>query len=144
MLKKIPKILSPDLVRILMEMGHGDELVLADAHFPGHALHSRVIRYDGINIPPLLEAILEVLPLDQYAEHQAILMSVVPGDTVVPVIWERYKQILAATDTEARITFEERFDFYTRSKSAYAIIVTGEEAQYGNIILKKGVIKISQ
>lgn len=141
MLKKIPKLLSPDLVRALMEMGHGDELVLADANYPGHALHSRVIRADGLGISALLAAILELLPLDHYAEHQAVLMAVVPGDSTIPVIWEDYKQIIAGSDPEAIIAYEERFAFYERSKSAYTIVVTGEEALYGNIILKKGVIE---
>ena len=144
MLKKIPKLLSPELVRILMEMGHGDELVLADANFPGHALHNRVLRYDAIGIPKLLEAILDLLPLDHYASHQAALMAVVPGDNEVPVIWDEYRKIIASSDEKAVITYEERFDFYTRSKSAYAIVVTGEEALYGNIIIKKGVINSNE
>ncbi|OKP94299.1 L-fucose mutarotase [Paenibacillus sp. P46E] len=143
MLKKIPKLLSPELVKIMMEMGHGDELVLADANFPGHALHSRVIRCDGLGIPELLAAVLELLPLDHYADHQAALMSVVPGDPTVPVIWDTYKDIISGFDEDAQISHEERFAFYTRSKSAYAIVITGEEALYGNVILKKGVIKSS-
>ncbi|ULO06118.1 fucose isomerase [Paenibacillus sp. 19GGS1-52] len=141
MLKKIPKLLSPELVRILMEMGHGDELVLADANYPGHSLHSKVLRYDGIGIPQLLDAILELLPLDHYASHQAAFMSVVAGDPTEPVIWSTYEAILAKHDEDATIEYEERFDFYNRSKQSYAIIVTGEEALYGNVILKKGVIK---
>lgn len=140
MLKKIPKILSPDLVHALMKMGHGDEIVLADANFPGHSLHANVIRCDGLGIPPLLEAILELLPLDPYAEHQAALMSVVPGDPVVPTIWDTYREIVARHDASATLAFEERFDFYERAKSTYAVVMTGEEALYGNIILKKGVI----
>ncbi|MEJ8305058.1 L-fucose mutarotase [Saccharibacillus sacchari] len=140
MLKKIPKILSPDLVHALMKMGHGDEIVLADANFPGHSLHSNVIRCDGIGIPPLLDAILELLPLDPYAEHQAALMSVVPGDPVVPTVWDTYRGIVASHDASATLAFEERFAFYGRAKSAYAVVMTGEEALYGNIILKKGVV----
>lgn len=141
MLKKIPKVLSPELVRVMMEMGHGDELVLADANFPGHALHSRVIRYDGVGIPELLTAILELMPLDHYAEHQVALMAVVEGDVTVAIIWSTYADILAKYDGQAVIQHEERFDFYHRSRQSYAIIVTGEEALYGNVILKKGVIK---
>lgn len=141
MLKKIPKLLSPELVRMMMEMGHGDELVLADANFPGHALHSRVIRYDGVGIPELLDAILELMPLDHYAEHQVALMAVVEGDETVPVIWSTYESIIAKHDGQAVIRQEERFDFYNRSKNSYFIVVTGEEALYGNVILKKGVIK---
>ncbi|MEK3770707.1 L-fucose mutarotase [Paenibacillus sp. FSL R5-0887] len=141
MLKGIPKLLSPELVRILMEMGHGDELVLADANYPGHSLNPRVLRYDGIGIPELLDAILELLPLDHYAEQQVAFMAVVAGDPTVPVIWSTYETIIAKHDAEATIKQEERFDFYNRSKQSYAVIVTGEEALYGNVILKKGVIK---
>lgn len=141
MLKKIPKLLSPELVRVLMEMGHGDELVLADANYPGHALHSRVIRYDGTGIPALLDAILELLPLDHYAPHQAAFMAVVEGDPMVPEIWSTYEAILAQHDEAATIEYEERFAFYNRSKQSYAIVVTGEEALYGNVIIKKGVVK---
>lgn len=141
MLKKIPKLLSPELVRILMEMGHGDELVLGDANYPGHSLNSRVLRYDGIGIPELLDAILELFPLDHYAEQQVAFMAVVDGDPTVPIIWSTYETIIAKHDADAMIKYEERFDFYNRSKQSYAVIVTGEEALYGNVILKKGVIK---
>jgi L-fucose mutarotase len=140
MLKKIPKLLSPELVRVLMEMGHGDELVLADAHFPGHALHNRVLRYDGTGIPVLLDAILELLPLDHYVPHQAAFMAVVEGDPSVPEIWSEYEAILAKHDGAATVEYEERFDFYNRSRQSYAVVVTGEEALYGNIIIKKGVV----
>lgn len=140
MLKKIPKLLSPDLVRTLMEMGHGDEIVFADANFPGHSHHARTLRCDGIGIPGLLDAVLELLPLDRYAEHQAALMAVVPGDPTEPVIWETYAEIVARHEPEAVTVTEERFAFYERAKRAYAVVVTGEEALYGNIILKKGVI----
>lgn len=143
MLKKIPKLLSPDLVRTLMEMGHGDELVLADANYPGHALHSRVLRADGIGIPRLLDAILELLPLDHYAPAQAAFMAIAEGDPTVPVIWDTYKEILTRHDPAVQVEYEERFDFYDRSKHSYAILITGEEALYGNIILKKGVISPS-
>jgi len=139
MLKKIPKVLSPELVKLMMEMGHGDELVLADANFPGHSLHSRVVRCDGIGVPELLQAILELLPLDHYAEHQAVLMSVVPGDTA-PAVWEEYRSILRRFDPEAAVGQEERFAFYERSGRAYTVVMTGEGAPYGNLILKKGVV----
>jgi L-fucose mutarotase len=141
MLKKIPKLLSPELVHVLMEMGHGDELVLADANYPGHSLHSKVLRCDGVGIPELLDAILELLPLDHYVEHQVAFMSVVEGDSTVPEIWSTYETILSKHDDVATVEYEKRFDFYDRSKRSYAIVVTGEEALYGNVILKKGVIK---
>lgn len=140
MLKGIPKLLSPELMRVLMEMGHGDEIVLADANYPGHSMNTRVLRYDGIRVPELLDAILELFPLDHYAEHQVAFMSVVEGDTSVPIIWTTYEAIIAKHDAEATIQYEERYDFYNRSKQSYAILVTGEEALYGNVILKKGVI----
>lgn len=140
MLKKIPKILSPETVKILMEMGHGDEIVLADANFPAETLGSRVIRADGIEMPKILDAILELFPLDHYSDYQVSLMQVVPGDNVVPEIWEVYKEIIKKYDQNILIKEIERFDFYKKSKNAYAILITGETALYGNIILKKGVI----
>ncbi|MBY9077343.1 L-fucose mutarotase [Paenibacillus sp. HN-1] len=140
MLKKIPRLLSPELVKALMEMGHGDEIVLADANYPAHSHHSRVIRMDAIGIPDLLSAILELLPLDHYADHQLCLMEVVAGDTTVPSVWRQYEDIVAEHDDDAIFTKQERFNFYSRSQTAYAIVVTGETALYGNIILKKGVL----
>ncbi|WP_438434071.1 RbsD/FucU family protein [Gorillibacterium sp. sgz500922] len=139
MLKKIPKQLPPELVKRMMEMGHGDELVLADANFPGHALHSCVVRCDGIGVPELMQAVLELMPLDHYAPHQAARMAVVPGDSA-PAIWEEYRRILAEYDAEASIGEEERFAFYERARSAYVVVLTGEQAPYGNLILKKGVV----
>lgn len=141
MLKNIPKILSPDLVKYLMEMGHGDELVIADANFPAHRIGQRVIRVDGHGVPVILDAILELLPLDSYSDYQAGLMQVVPGDPTVPVIWDEYKQLLEKHSPEHHAIKEiERFAFYEQAKDAYLVIQTGEEALYGNIILKKGVL----
>ncbi len=139
MLKGIPKIISPELLKILAEMGHGDELVIADGNFPAETLGRRVIRADGHRAVELLSAILELIPLDSYAEETMILMQVVPGDAVQPTIWEAYKTI-GARDPACRLGFEERFAFYERARGAYAIVATGEEALYANIILKKGVI----
>lgn len=139
MLKGIPKILSPELLKILSEMGHGDELVLADGNFPSEAYGRRVVRADGHGACELLAAILQLVPLDSYAEENFILMEVVPGDDVRPVIWERYAEI-AAADPNCRTGHEERFAFYERAKNAFAVVATGEEALYANIILKKGVI----
>ncbi len=141
MLKKIPKSLSPELIKIMMEMGHGDEILLADANFPGNTFGQRVIRADGLPITKLLDDVLELLPLDTYSEYQSILMEVVKGDTVVPVVWDSYKEILNKHHKDVTIKQLERFDFYEQSKTCYAVVVTGEEALYGNIILKKGVIK---
>lgn len=141
MLKNIPKILSPDLLKILCEMGHGDELVIADANFPAESCGQRVVRADGHGGAKMLEAVLSMIPLDTYAKENFVLMQVVEGDNVRPTIWEEYKKIAAAKDPNVRAGFEERFAFYERAKKAYAIVATGEEAVYANIILKKGVIQ---
>lgn len=140
MLKEIPKILSPDLVKYLMEMGHGDELVIADANFPAHRIGQRVIRCDGHGVPIILEAILKLLPLDSYSDYQAGLMQVVAGDPTIPVIWEEYKALLHQHHENVQIKEFERFAFYEQAEKAYLVIQTGESALYGNIILKKGVI----
>ncbi|MDO4432732.1 MAG: L-fucose mutarotase [Aerococcaceae bacterium] len=140
MLKKIPRNLSPELVKILMEMGHGDEIVLSDANFPAHRLGQRVVRADGLGVPELLESILELLPLDTYSTYQIGLMEVVPGDTTVPVIWDTYRDITEKAHPNFQEKQIERFAFYEQAKEAYAIVLTGETALYGNIILKKGVL----
>lgn len=140
MLKKIPKNLSPQLVKLLMEMGHGDEIVLSDANYPAERLGKRIVRADGIKVPELLDSILELFPLDTYSDYQVALMQVVPGDDVVPVIWDTYKEIIDQHYQNATIKEVERFAFYEQSKEAYAILITGETALYGNIILKKGVV----
>ncbi len=141
MLKNIPKILSPELLKTLCEMGHADEIVIADGNFPGAALAQRLIRADGHGVAELLEAILKVFPLDPYNDKQAYLMEVVPGDDYVPEIWDEYAKILDAGAAEdVAIGHIERFAFYERAKKAYAVIQTGEAALYANIILKKGVV----
>lgn len=141
MLKGIPAIISPELLKVLMEMGHGDEIVLADANFPAVSNAQRLIRADGHSIPALLQAILQLFPLDTYVQSAVAVMEVVSGDTYKPVIWEDYRQILQLSGEKFR-DFEcvERFAFYERSRKAYAIVATGETALYGNILLKKGVI----
>lgn len=141
MLKGIPSIISPDLIKILMEMGHGDEIVLADGNFPSASHAERLIRCDGHGIPELLTAILDLLPLDTYVEQPVIGMAVVPGDPVEPIIWKRYEEIIYdQCKYSVPIGYIERFDFYERTKKAYAVVATSEQALYGNIILKKGVI----
>jgi len=141
MLKGIPSILSPDLLKVLMEMGHGDEIVLADGNFPAASHAQRLIRCDGHAIPELLDAILTFFPLDTYADHAVALMEVVPGDPVVPVIWDEYRALIATHDPQAgELKQVERFAFYERAKQAYAVIATGESALYANLILKKGVV----
>lgn len=141
MLKKISKILSPQLVKILMEMGHGDEIVIADGNFPCHTISQNVVRADGLSGTEVLRAIMELLPLDTYSDHQVFLMEVVPGDDYTPEIWNTYRSILQRSDEPHSIGYIERFAFYERAKRSYAVIATGEEALYANIILKKGVVK---
>jgi L-fucose mutarotase len=141
MLKLIPKILSPDLLKIIMEMGHGDEIVIADGNFPSASIAQRLVRLDGHDIPDILEAMLRLFPLDSYVDRPVGLMAVTPGDPYKPVIWEEYKKIIQGSKEPFK-EFEtiERFAFYERAKKAYAVIATGESALYANIILKKGVV----
>ena len=141
MLKGISPVISPELLKILCEMGHGDELVLADANFPSESMGQRVVRADGIPASVLLDAILPLFPLDSYDANNFVLMDVVPGDTVVPVIWDEYKSILSRYEPQAQVQHMERFAYYERAKKAYCVVATGETAQYANIILKKGVVK---
>jgi L-fucose mutarotase len=141
MLKGIPTILPPDLLKILMEMGHGDELVLADSNFPAASHAQRLVRCDGTAIPPLLGAVLQLFPLDPYVKQPAALMAIVPGDTYKPEIWPVYKKTVRKSEPDfSEFEMVERFAFYERAKKAYAIVATGEAARYANIILKKGVL----
>lgn len=145
MLKGIPPILSPDLLKVLCEMGHGDELVIADGNFPSHSVgkDAVVVRLDGHGTSEVLDAVLQLIPLDSYVEKPVALMEVVPGDTCpYPEIWNTYEQILRRHEPEhCAIEMTERFAFYERAKKAYLIIATGETAIYANVLLKKGVVK---
>lgn len=138
MLKGIHPALSPELLKLLCEMGHGDELVLADAHFPGHSVNARVLRADGIAITTLLDAILPLFELDSYATPLA-MMQAVPGDTLDPAVGERYMAVITRHAPAPKLERIERFAFYERARTAYAVVMSGETAKYGNIILKKGV-----
>lgn len=141
MLKHIPDLLSPELLKILMEMGHGDELVIGDGNFPSASIGRRLIRLDGHGIPAILDAMMQFFPLDQYDDKHAILMEVTPGDTVETPIWQEYDRILRLHDEHYRACSQlERFAFYERARDAYAVISSGETALYANIILKKGVV----
>jgi L-fucose mutarotase len=141
LLKGIPQILSPELLKILMEMGHGDEIILGDGNFPAASNAQRLVRCDGHGVPELLDAILKLFPLDTFVEKPVSLMGVVPGDKYVPEIWKTYSEIIEKYDGRAKnFEFIERFEFYERTKKAYAVIATGESARYANIILKKGII----
>lgn len=142
MLKGISPAISPELIKVLMEMGHGDELVIADGNFPSASIAQRLVRADGLGCLILIDAILSIFPLDQFVEKPVALMAVVPGDPYQPHIWDDYRKIVqqhepSFTDFE----YMERFAFYERAKKAYAVLATSEMALYANILLKKGVIQ---
>jgi len=140
MLKNIPPSISPNLLKILMEMGHGDEIVIADGNFPAASHAKNLIRLDGLHIPEILEAILTLMPLDTYADSSVFYMMHGP-EISAPPIWSEYDEILQNTENKtAKSAKLERFQFYEQAKEAYAIIATSEQALYANIILKKGVI----
>jgi len=142
MLKGISPVISPELIKILMEMGHGDEIVLADGNFPAAANAQRLVRSDGNGVSVLLDAILKLLPLDEYVAQPVALMSVVPGDPYQPVIWDEYRNILRQNEPKfTDFEFVERFAFYERARKAFAIVASSEKALYANIILKKGVVR---
>ena len=134
MLKGIQSIIPPELLKIMMEMGHGDELVIGDGNFPGASINERCVRCAGHGAAELLEAILKLFPLDTY-QKPVYLMEKVPGDTAQTPIWDEYKKI-----TGHQPEMLERFAFYERAKKSYAVVMTGEKALYANIILKKGVV----
>ena len=143
MLKGISPLLSPELLAVLCRMGHGDEIVLADAHFPGDTMGKRVLRADGLKIADLIDAILPVFELDSYVDAPLAMMAAVPGDKLDPKVEKAYR---AAVDRHAPATPPiarmERFAFYDRAKQAFAVVMTGETAKYGNLILKKGVTPV--
>lgn len=143
MLLGISPLISPELLAVLYRMGHGDEIILADAHFPGDTYGKRVLRADGIKIPSLLDAILPLFVLDTYVESPLIMMAAVSGDQLDPTVETSYRQAVdkhwPATPPIQRI---DRFEFYDRTKQAFAVLMTGETAKYGNIILKKGVTPV--
>ena len=141
MLKGIPSVLPPELLKILMEMGHGDEIVIGDGNFPAASMAQRLVRCDGHNVPELLDAILKLLPLDAFVEAPVSLMQVVPGKDTATPIWDVYKEIIRKYEpVNNKIEEVERFAFYEKAKKAYVVVATGEKALYANIILKKGVV----
>ncbi len=140
MLKNIPSIISPELLKILHEMGHSDEIVIGDGNFPAASNAKRLVRADGHGVPELLDAILQLFPLDTYVEAPVMLMQVTPGDDVDPVIWKEYRKIVDKHQDDVNFEEIERFAFYERARNAYAIVATGESALYANVILKKGVV----
>jgi len=144
MLKGISPLLSPELLATLTRMGHGDEIVLADAHFPGESFNDNVLRADGLRIPDLLEAILPLFELDSYVPHPLVMMAAVEGDLLDPSVEESYLKAVHKSNPDApAIERIDRFAFYERTKSAFAVLMTGETAKYGNILLKKGVTPIT-
>jgi L-fucose mutarotase len=140
MLKGISPLISPELLKILAEMGHGDEIVLADAHFPGHSVNSRIIRADGLLVTQMLDAILPLIALDHAVQSPVIMMAVQTGDTADPAVEPAYRAVIdkyaPGTPPIQRI---DRFEFYERARQAYAVVMTTETRIYGNILLKKGV-----
>ena len=139
MLKGIPALVSPELLKILCEMGHGDEIVIGDGNFPAASNAKRLVRADGHGVPELLDAILQLFPLDTYVDSPVALMETTKGDPT-PTIWAEYQEIINKNNGETKMGQFERFEFYDEAKKAYAIIATGETAIYANIILKKGVV----
>lgn len=143
MLKGISPLISPELLKLLAEMGHGDEIILADAHFPAYSFNKNVLRADGVRIPDLLLGMLPLFVLDDYVSHPLTMMAAVKGDTLDPTVEESY---LASVNTiypnTPAIERINRFEFYERAKNAFAVVITGESAKYGNVLLKKGVTPI--
>ncbi len=140
MLKGISPLLSPELISVLCRMGHGDEIVLADAHFPGESLNPRLLRADGLRIPALLDGILPLFELDSYVDAPLVMMAAVPGDALDPAVEASYLvPVHRHAPTAPPVARIDRFAFYDRAAKAFAVVMTGETAKYGNILLKKGV-----
>lgn len=144
MLKGISPLLSPDLLATLCEMGHGDRIVLADSHFPGHSLNENVIRADGLKINDLLRAILPLFELDSYVDDAVMMMEPVAGDVSDPAVKRGYEAVISGlvSPRKVRIAEAERFAFYDAAREAFAVVMTGDTAKYGNVILTKGVTPI--
>ena len=149
MLKGIPNILTPELLKVLAEMGHTDELTIGDGNFPGHSFGKQVIRMDGHGVPEILDAILQVFPLDTYPNAEGVmvppctLMAVEPGDDAKTPIWDTYKDIVRTYDERGDACFEEinKWDFYDKTRAnSRVVIMTSETAIYANVILRKGVV----
>lgn len=139
MLKGISPAISPELLKLLAEMGHGDEIILSDAHFPGHSFNTNVLRADGVGCETLLKGIIPLFELDAYA-IPVVMMAAVPGDNLDPEVEKKYREAMDYQGTIERI---DRYAFYERAEKAYAVVITGETAKYGNILLKKGVTPLS-
>ncbi|HYH03722.1 MAG TPA: RbsD/FucU domain-containing protein [Bacillota bacterium] len=140
MLKGIPAIMSPELLKTLMEMGHSDEIVLSDANFPAATCAKSLIRSDGVLLPLLLETILKFFPLDKTVEHPVVLMAAPPE--TAPAIWEEYRKIIRTAEPDFK-DFEhiDRYQYYERAKNAFAVVISGDTTFRANILLKKGVVR---
>lgn len=145
MLNGISPLISPDLLHDLYRMGHGDSIVLADAHFPGHTFSKKVIRADGLKIPELLEAILPLFPLDNYVKAPITMMAAVEVDTLDPAVEAGYRKSMETAGVSSNLEIErvERFAFYELAASSFAVVMTGETAKYGNILLQKGLVGVA-
>jgi len=144
MLKKIPPVVSPALMKTLMQMGHGDEICIADGNFPSESMGQRVVRLDGHGAAEVLDAMLQFFPLDTVVDQPVALMETVNPNEPQPQIWDEYRRVIDASEESGAFDdFEmvERFAFYERARQCYAVAATGETALYANIILKKGVVK---
>ena len=142
MLKNIPKMMPPELMKIMLEMGHGDELLLCDGNYPKFGCPERCVRMDGHGICEILDMILKFFPLDAYVEHPTTLMAVLPGDPYKPEIWDKYREIGRLYEADGlREEAVEKPTFYEKGRHCYACVATGEKALYANVVLKKGVVK---
>jgi L-fucose mutarotase len=143
MLIGISPLIGPDLLATLCRMGHGDELVLADAHFPAESIGRRVVRADGLRIADLLDGILRLFALDSYVPDPIVMMAAEPGDRADPAVHERYRAVIETHHPRAQPTrFVPRFEFYERARQAFAVVATGDTATYANVLLKKGVTPV--
>ena len=142
MLKGLDPLLSPDLLATLRAMGHGDEIAIVDANFPAEAMAQRLVRLDGLSATAVLDAVLSVMPLDDFVPEAAWRMEVVGDPTAEQPIFAEFREVVARRESpQMRLAALERFAFYERARAAYAIVPTGERRLYGNIILKKGVVR---
>lgn len=141
MLKGVPTTISPELMQVMMSMGHGDEIVIADGNFPADSHAERLVRCDGLGGLPVIEGILKFLPVDTFVDDVAVVMQPVDPNTPEPPIWEGFRRALErAENRKVPLTPIDRFEFYDRAREAYAIVATSETALYANLILKKGVV----
>ena len=140
MLKGISPLVFPDLLKALAEMGHGDEIIFSDTHFPAYSLGVPVFQAPGVNVPQMLDAVLPLLKLDDYVEHAAVMMKAMPGDSLDMDYVKLCTEMLQKHGENNPIGFIDRFDFYERAAKAHCVVVTGETRKYGNFLIKKGVI----